>query len=204
MLPLLAASRRPAALLPAGEPPTADRSAVADDLNHTAIGYIHVGKTAGTTVMSWLQAAGINFKEYHTKGAPTLADIRAHKKWVVSVRDPISRLNSCFYYQRPDSKIPGGFKDGAWSRAFYALQGGCFKHFKDYAKALGENETACGKLARASLSERELAEHLSKSYRTANDGSRHFSKVPRPQPRPSRSSRPPPTPSAPRRPALRA
>ena len=76
------------------------------------VGYIHVGKTGGTTVVGYLTASSIGFTEYHTGGAPSLDDIRSHPRWLISVRDPIERLKSCFDWQNPQVR-PRGSKSVA-------------------------------------------------------------------------------------------
>ena len=66
------------------------------------VGFIHVGKTGGSTVKEWLEGTGVNFTQFHTNGAPTLEDIRQRERWVISVRDPIERCGAaCSPSPRP-------------------------------------------------------------------------------------------------------
>jgi len=138
------------------------------------VGYIHVGKTGGTTVVGYLTASSIGFTEYHTGGAPSLDDIRSHPRWLISVRDPIERLKSCFDWQNPQGG--GGYKAGEWADRFYrskARPQGCFADFGEFVEALGRKRNdSCAELARFTIS----TEAASPASGRDNDGSRHFAK----------------------------
>lgn len=141
------------------------------------LGYVHVGKTGGTSVVQYLAATGLGFTEFHVGGAPSVADIKAHPRWLISVRDPIERLKSCFDWQNPDGGgASSALHPGEWTRQFYHKTGGCFRYFNEFAAALGSKNSTKGKcadLARYTLS---IEAALPPPPLGDNDGSRHFAK----------------------------
>jgi len=148
--------------------------------------FIHVGKAGGKSVKDWFEVANLGYVEYHvgdlgdTPGPPTESDVKLHSRWLIAVRDPITRIESCFDYENPngpDRLTPGWVKrtmdqpshreslSKSWLTAFYKgpkTKDGCFEWVGDFVDALGENST-CGELADRSLSD-------------PNTGSQHFAK----------------------------
>jgi hypothetical protein len=144
------------------------------------VGFIHVGKTGGTTVKGFLLDHGVGVTMYHIRGGPTLADIRKLSHWIVSVRDPVDRLMSCFDWHNPSGG--GGVTMGKWTKSFYKASGGCFADFNEFATALVEPGKAksptCAAVANYTISPEGAGGvgggslHFAKGLRwyTSNDG----------------------------------
>ena len=75
------------------------------------INYIHIGKTGGSQVKYILRQnsnKNYDFKVLHH--SLKLLDLPLNQKYFFSIRSPISRFNSAFYY-RKNKGLPGVFQD---------------------------------------------------------------------------------------------
>ena len=107
---------------------------------------IHVGKTCGSTIETALQRSHVRYTPLHVFNVADNHYVNAYKNILLSIRDPITRTISGFNFHHPESKgkVEGGGPTKRGNKLFYE----CFKTIEDYAQALNETGTLCGKLAR--------------------------------------------------------
>jgi hypothetical protein len=102
--------------------------------------FLHVGKTGGTSVASWLSK--MNIPAVHVHVHPLLPSVaqRLGNQVVISVRDPIERVLSAFNYER------------ARNKSFWRPMDDCFASLNDLVEQAfltTRSTPACRKMARA-------------------------------------------------------
>ena len=105
-----------------------------------ALLFLHVGKTGGTSVASWLSK--MNIPAVHVHVHPLLPSVaqRLGNRVVISVRDPIERVLSAFNYER------------ARNKSFWRPMDDCFASLNDLVEQAfltTRSTPACRKMARA-------------------------------------------------------
>ncbi|MFC3303636.1 sulfotransferase family 2 domain-containing protein [Parvularcula lutaonensis] len=93
----------------------------------THLVYVHVGKTAGESIISWFENNDLSFTEAHVAPAlPLLQQIVAETLsncfFVVSVRDPIERFISAFNWDRHNLGLNPEATDASLKQAFAQLR----------------------------------------------------------------------------------
>ena len=99
---------------------------------------VHVGKTCGTSLQSFLGSNGVAHSSVHVHPVP-LEVIARYGKVIVPVRDPIARLVSAFNFQFETQ--PHG-----WYKQLYK----CFRTVDRFALAL-DVKNECGQVARRTM-----------------------------------------------------
>ena len=74
-------------------------------MNHQNLVHVHVGKCAGSTLNTCLHEAGVSFVELHGHGADkqleAILDLGVSEiNYIITIRDPISRFISAFWYDK--------------------------------------------------------------------------------------------------------
>jgi len=117
--------------------------------------FVHVGKTAGTSVQMYLNLLGITYNNEHTSACSphnqvcqvhmrpvALADIPDGVPLFITMRDPLSRAISAFNWRNPRDGAPflrgRNLSATAESRLYE-----CFDHIDALALSL-ESGTPCG------------------------------------------------------------
>ncbi|EOD18934.1 hypothetical protein EMIHUDRAFT_102405 [Emiliania huxleyi CCMP1516] len=65
--------------------------------------FVHVGKSGGTTVATWLQRSDVSFSQYHSYHSSDVSFSPredASYQYIVWVRDPVERFRSAYEWQR--------------------------------------------------------------------------------------------------------
>lgn len=118
------------------------------------IALIHVGKCAGESLQRMLNAAPVNFTHVHQNWHEAYFDPNDYDLFVVSTRDPVSRLVSAFNWRHPDMSPVAGGATGWWGPTESQMYQ-CFMQYPGaanaWAEALSQNDTVCGQLARRCL-----------------------------------------------------
>lgn len=127
--------------LRAAEPPTGTSKRI-PFRSRRGLLVVHIGKTAGSSLLKILRAAGIPHDDVHLFAVRRGA-IMTHDDIIISIRDPLDRTISAFNWDNPWSKS-GRARRREFSN-FYAT----FPDMNAYASNLTE-DTALGALARQS------------------------------------------------------
>lgn len=118
--------------------------------------FLHIGKTAGSQIKKILnQNGGSKFKFTIHSHKVKLRDIPASERYFFSIREPISRFKSAFYY-RKNKGLPGVYQD--WS-AFEKQAFDWFPTANSLAEALFEDDIAGEKAFQAMQSIAHVASH---------------------------------------------
>lgn len=115
------------------------------------VALVHVGKTAGMSVLQMLSDAGVAFAVLHIDDAHWAVDCR-FTHYIVSTRDPVNRTVSAFNWRHTD----GGAEDDHISPAEARLYDECFPQLPGGANAFAESlggSGRCAMLARACIYE---------------------------------------------------
>jgi len=91
------------------------------NLNKNLIYYIHIGKTGGTLLKSIFLNKKNNI--YSLSEDTKLYELDTNQKYIVSIRDPISRFISAFYSRRNKSEI--------YSKQFFSIEAIGFYLYKN-------------------------------------------------------------------------
>lgn len=111
--------------------------------------YIHVGKSAGSSIKKVLKITKLPFLEMHV-AAVSSGMLRQYSDVVIAVREPLDRLISAFYWRSPraDALRKPLSPQHAQATGIYHEFYNCFSSANDFASALYE-DSRCGQLARA-------------------------------------------------------
>ena len=126
--------------------------------------FVHVGKCAGSSISSALFRGGERFTELHGLNKfPHMRELVKNPSlfFLISVRDPVSRFLSSFYWDRWEKREKKGIEgpNGLWREIFDT-----FETANDLAEALSSTEEAPRTLAAKALRNSYLHMHLGLSW----------------------------------------
>lgn len=129
------------------------------------LNFVHVGKCAGTSIETALQQMEIEYEGYHCFDANVRLKARLDSSnddfYLVTVRDPIKRFISAFYWDLYEKRIINdevGPK-GSWKSIFEA-----FATPNDLAESLSSSDRVLADLANHAVKESFLHMHLTLSW----------------------------------------
>lgn len=138
------------------------------------IALIHVGKCAGESLQRMLNNAPVNFTHVHQNWLDSYFDPNDYDLFIVSTRDPVSRLVSAYNWRHPDMNVLGAF--GSWGPVEEQMYQ-CFMQYPGSANAWAESlneSTRCGALSRRCMhSQPARCAHLARGFFWYLDFGRH-------------------------------
>lgn len=127
--------------------------------------FVHVGKCAGSSIdvaLKHVFATGA-LNEIHIEQVSN-CHAKRRRKWIVSARDPISRVISSFNWRSPhngnSSLQQTGIGQDTQEVFFYE----CFKTVNDFTEAL-QDASICGRIARRVMAKPIRSEHIGMGFR---------------------------------------
>eukprot|EP00747_Dinoflagellata_sp_TGD_P163602 gnl/TRDRNA2_/TRDRNA2_182436_c0_seq1.p1 gnl/TRDRNA2_/TRDRNA2_182436_c0~~gnl/TRDRNA2_/TRDRNA2_182436_c0_seq1.p1 ORF type:complete len:317 (-),score=32.77 gnl/TRDRNA2_/TRDRNA2_182436_c0_seq1:79-1029(-) len=120
--------------------------------------FVHVGKSAGLSIMKWLDSNYVPFEHVHLKRV-TDCDPGLKRVWVIPIRDPLERVMSAFNWRSPRNNFDNKTANPLITREKELYS--CFTNIDEFA--LGLNMAGrCGSLARKMWRQPWNTEHLGK------------------------------------------
>mmetsp|Transcript_4750 Transcript_4750/g.13447 ORF Transcript_4750/g.13447 Transcript_4750/m.13447 type:complete len:308 (-) Transcript_4750:84-1007(-) len=127
----------------------------------SSVQFVHVGKCAGSSISMALHKQ-TPFHEIHIRQVDNCRPDE-QRTWIVSVRDPLSRVVSAFNWRSPlNGDAPhgqSGFAQDKQEQQFYR----CFREVNEFAESL-QDQSECGSIARRALEKPIYSEHVGKGF----------------------------------------